>query len=184
MSLRSLLTAVESQVRATLSDSPYDFHDSEIGLTPGGQPPPEFAWKYLSVHSIAWEPGNIAAHVGLHEQFTVGLTLSIKFGEVPFSDIAKYQFYLVGEGMESTLRACIAVIHQNYVIVEAANTLITDPTADKHQKFLEWIGSDPEPIQRGPEWVFSDNEDEILGAYTQTARFRGGDRLQRRELLE
>ena len=182
MSLRSLLFAVRDKCRDVLDNAPYSFNEHEVGLGFEGRPPPETATKFLAVHPLAWEPGNIQAHKGLHEVYTIGLTLTVKYGEVPFTDLGEYQFFLEGEGMEATLRACIAGIHQNYDIVTAANVYISGSTADKHQKWLEWIGTDPEPRIEGPDWVHSAKE--VAGAWVQTARLRGGDRLQRFSLQE
>lgn len=185
MSLRSLQLAVRDTLRNSLLVAPpLYFLEHEISLEPEGRPPPVIGWKWLAVHPVAWSPGDINPHKGIHETYTLQVTLTVKFGEYPQDDTANYLYYPQDEGMEATIRQVIRSIHQNQDVITLANSNL-QTNVDRHVKYLEWLDSDPEPRLEGVGWITADKEGaEDRGAYVQSVRFRGGDRLQRATLLE
>lgn len=179
MSLGAYLQACRDHLRTDLSLS-----EGECDVQPDGQPPPAFGPRYLAIHGAEWSPGDTTELVtGLDEIIGIDVTYTVRAPKNPQDRVmggrSTGNLYLDSRiGMEKMCQRVMLSIHLNNDLMLMANTFIDGP--DKYVEPLRWTGTDPNPITKGPEWVWSDAENlqNMRAAYVMTVRFRRARRLQ------
>ncbi|HUT88741.1 MAG TPA: hypothetical protein VMY37_04550 [Thermoguttaceae bacterium] len=179
MSLSALLTAVRNQVRNQLK-----LEKLECGCQLDGHPPPSFGGRYVAVHPTGWGPGDSQIDHGLDEVYRVTCTITMRTPVVPKDRMMDELFLKALSGMETLAREIIAHVHQNYTVMNEANSLIAGD--DKLIQPLFWDGCDVPPRPETGAWVWSDSAKDIghLAALVLPVRFREARRVQDYENME
>lgn len=186
MSLANLQLAVRNQLRTRLpivdaATFPLASINDVIDLQAGGQPPPAAGQLYLAIHGIDWSAAGAEKQRGTEEVFGVAITISRKIGSAP-KDRQTGAFYADAvDGLDRIARLITPEIHQNYVVMNAANTLMGSP-AFGFQEPLRLIGGDPEPTIVGPEWWEGDTETKTNAVPGWTLQIRFGNAVRIQEL--
>lgn len=161
MSLSALLTAVRNQVRTELSAAPISLLSVECDIWPDGQPPPSFGQRYISVHPTAWRKGPSGDFVrGIFEEYSVSCTITRRNPVLPRDRLTTNLFLESLVGLEALAREIMVAVHDNWTVITAANTAISG--TDKIIEALWWQDTDPAPVPRGAEWVWSTNPEQYI----------------------
>lgn len=152
MSLSALLIAVRNKLRVHLEDY---VPDNMIHVMPDGRPSPNCGQRFVAVYGSSWSPRSEDAdmNIGVAEEYGVVCTLSVRSPVVPQDDIGDELYVHQSQGMETICRKIREAIHQQYDVVNDANTM----TIENHGilEYLRWKGTDASPRPVGPEWFYA-----------------------------
>lgn len=189
MSLANLQLAVRNELRTELPISdpalfPASTINDVIDLQADGQPPPSAGQLYLAIHGTDWSPAGSEKEQGIEEVFGVAITISRRTPSAP-PDRQTEAFYTSATiGLDHIARLITPLVHQSYVILNAANALLGNPDFG-FQEPLRWAGSDPEPTLQQPSWWWAEptKKTNIPTGWTLQCRFAGAVRIQELSVL-
>lgn len=150
MSQAAVMMAVRAKLQSVFS---LDSNSCEIGFD--GAPKPMAGEFYVAIHPMAWS-GLGDEDWALGEEYTVGVTLTMRMGVAP-KDRWGIAIWLAnpdgGAGMEARVRTTITAIHHNQDIRLAANALISGGASGKIMTPLQLMPSGIQlPKVQVPSW--------------------------------
>ena len=177
MSLVALLVAARDRIRSELG-----IDGRECGIEIGPRPPQLFGRRYCTVYGAGWtpDPAGELMH-GIMEVYAIGCTWTFMV-EAPDDRIPEEGYIKEVTSIEAYSRKVIVALHQNWDIINAANTVIG---THKIIEPLRWLGTDAVPTLRDAEWINSPaKHTAALRPITMETRFGGAMRSQTLTSLE
>jgi hypothetical protein len=139
-----------------------------------GQPNPDCGPFFVSVHPINKQPGETVIDHGVCLSFGIGITITIRSADTPYSKNFDEIFLASMIGFDKYEDRIVNAVHKNTVLMAAANTLITSSTY-KFITPLEWQGSEQPPVTRDASWFFGDRPQDYSknreAGFSQTIQF-------------
>lgn len=184
MSLANLQLAVRNELRAKLQLSqpalfPPAKVDNIIELSADGQPFPDSGQLFLGIHGTSWAPTGAEKEQGIEESFAIAITITQKTSATPVDRQTERHYTSATLGLDFIARLLTPLIHQSFIILNAANTLLGDPPYG-FQETLRFAGADAEPTERGPDWFWAspERQSSLPTAWSLQTRFAGALRIQ------
>ncbi len=180
MSMRALLMAVRDNLK-TAPTTGLGYTDANCAVTLDGQPFEMADEFFVAVSPDSWTN---QYDEGLEEEFGVSITVSVRVPRVPADRIGKI-LMADGDGVYKSITQLVetirAHIHSNYVIMNAANTILTGAVNGFHRPLFLRDGG--RPMKKPGSWFGSGNKDQFAGL-AQTIRFGGATRTQTIESMD
>lgn len=176
MSQRAILLAVRNDLRTYLATGSTQFpaalSSDQIEITFDGRPLPIHAEQFVAIWPSSWTN---QYDEGIHEEFGVNITASIKGGKVPTDRWGPEMMTKAASGLDVLLELIRARVHSNYTIMAAANVFITASYNGFVRPLFFRDGGRPEK-KAGSWWGAKGKEQS--GGLAQTLRFAGAERVQ------
>lgn len=179
MSLAALLEATRDTLRVSLG-----LPDHQCKVSQDAQPDATIGKLFCSVYPTNWNPGGPEVMMGIDETYGIAAGLTFPITHFP-ADRTENLYLNVLYGVEATARKVVVALHQNWDVIAAANLLITsraqalgniDPV-NKIVEPLRWLSSDPQPIPKTGDWIYSAKADTVC-AWLVNIYFGQARRLQ------
>lgn len=185
MSLANLQLAVRDELRAKLQVSnpalfPVATVDDIIQLSADGQPFPSSGQLFLGIHGLDWSVAGAEKEQGVEEVFGVSITITQRTAVTTADRQTERHYTNATLGLDFIARLLTPLIHQSFIILNAANTLLGDPPFG-FQEPLRFAGADVEPTERGPDWFWATPGDKRTSqptGWSLQSRFSGAVRIQ------
>ncbi len=169
----ALAAAVKSHLQTELS-----LDDSTCDLRPSGRPPATAGELFYAVHSPRAEIDSFHQDC-LSERLGFSVSITMR-GPVYPTDTQGTELTFPDTGLMDLARQVVELLHENYVVMGAANGLLpagADPIIEP--AYFSNGDSEPQPV--GPEWFYSEASDpsqNIPAGYTVQLVFGNAHRLQ------
>lgn len=185
MSLANLQLAVRNELRTELPllDAvrfPAVTINDVIELSNEGQPFPSSGQLFLGIHGSSWTPAGSEKERGIEEVFGVSIMITARTAGTPTDRQTENHYTSATIGLDRIARLLTPLIHQSYIILNAANTLIGSPPYG-FQEPLRFAGADEEPIERQADWFWATPGDKRTAqptGWSLETRFTGAVRIQ------
>lgn len=177
MSQRAILLATRNYLRSNVPTSLSSLFNSTtinqcIEVTFDGRPLPHHGEAFIAVHPGTWSN---QYDEGIEEEFGVNLTVSVKGGKTPLDRWGPELMENASTGLDKVLEVVRVMVHSNYTIMTAANTIITASANGFIRPLYFRDGGTPQP--KGGSWWSARGKEEF-GGLAQTLRFAGAMRDQ------
>lgn len=174
MSMESLLIAVRDRLRDQLDLTP-----EQCEVQPDGQPMPMSGEEFFAVHPGDWRNEDVNP-LSLEEVFDVSVTLTRKAGYLPTDRVGTELVTKFTLGLYARAAAVRRAIHADYNLLDAANLQINEDSGATENGFIEPLSfrSGSTPMAKGPDWFWSDDENDPPAGYAIELRFGGARRKQ------
>lgn len=193
MSMKELALAVRDFIRADAPEG-MGYRDDQCECMSDGRPPPKCGDVFISIHD---GPVKSISRTCLDEYYSLVVTVTQRAPKMPFDRFGTDLLKKAAVGLNDRVRALRARLHGNYVILNAANTLLGVPTDPNPVPPLPGAGDPPlgfyEPlwVRReivkaklvGGDWLHA-NPDEEAAALVVDINLDGARRTQPMENLE
>jgi hypothetical protein len=175
MSQAAYLEAVKRKLQTILNLSA---ESCDIMLT--GEPKPTAGEWFVAIHPGSWD--GVSMDADFSETVGFQVTVSLKLG---FSPQTKFGVEAWKNLFEPLVRKIATGLHQNNVLMQVANNLITTGD-DKFHQPVSFQGASP-PEMKNQEWWQSYSQTQTHVAYAgmaQTLNFGGANRVQDLSVME
>jgi len=151
------------------------FVDEEIQVMPEGRPPAVAGDKFIGIYGSSWEPAVMDSNVAIDAYMGINCTISVRSTIYPQEKLEDL-YADVSVGMSAIAVAIMKSLAQNTAIYTYLSSYTNYQTYWTFE-YLRWLGTDPEPQERGDEWFTAKNQhlldpagQDIMG-YIMTVRF-------------
>lgn len=148
MSLAACMIAVRDVLQDLFR---VDENSCEVGFD--GKPKPACGERYFAVHSLGWN--GINGDWDLGEEYTVGVTVTIRTGFAPKDRWGIAVWLAENDGMESTIRQVITAIHHNQTVRAAMDAVLDETGGGNFVTPLQLMRVD-NPVVRNHTWFDAD----------------------------
>lgn len=171
MSIEAVLETVADVIRTNLG---VDAAICDVGED--GHPDPDSGEIYYSVHMTNWGPGEERVEMGLHEMYSLSVTITKRIRHIPTAKVPRSVWLQEIKGLNPRVRQVMGWLHMNYAVLGAINALIPDP--NKLNVPLQWAGNST-PRREGPDWFYAVPDKTRKGtALVIDVNFRAMNRIQ------
>lgn len=153
MSLGALLQATRDTLRQTIG-----IRETDCDVQPKGQPTAIAGQVYIGLFGLDWHNETPSMMSGIDELYGVGAMVTIRIAQIPVDRFGGDAYIKPLIGLEAWCRKVMVAVHQNYDLMNLANSLIPD-----HPNLLEqplfWSDTQPEPELQDETWFRSNPKD-------------------------
>lgn len=176
MSLPKLLEAVKDRL---VTVYPTWIEGRLLEICSDGRPPIQlsgFKDFFVGITGTEWQPGDLnETNPGLHEVLGFQVVVSKKITFVPNAKLSDATWHAT-RGIYVIVRQVVLAINNSYEILTLLNTGLS---GSPYLSSPKWQGSDPEPEEKGPDWLgVTGDANNAPDCLVVRSRFGGVDRIQ------